>query len=79
MTTIEYKDAEFEYDESAFRKWSFIKRMSKASTDLERNVIASEYLFSDSDAVADRLNDDASEIIGLIAAIIEKAGEPAKN
>lgn len=79
MATIEYKGAEFEYDEHALEKWSFIRRMYKAGSDAERAIVAAENLLVDPDDAAERLDDSVEAMAGLISAIFAKMGDSGKN
>lgn len=79
MKTIEYKGMEFEYDDSVLAKWSFIRRMYRASADAERAIVAAEGLLPDVDGAAEKLGDSAEAMAGLVSAIFEDMAEPGKN
>ena len=79
MATIEYKGAEFEYDETALKKWSFIRSMYRATTDTERTIMAAEALLVDPDGAAEKLDDSAEDMANLVSAILADVSEAAKN
>lgn len=79
MATIEYKGAEFEYDEAALKKWSFIRSVYKAVTDTERTVLIADALLVDPDGAAEELDDSAEDMANLVSAILAKVNETAKN
>lgn len=80
MATITFEGHKFTYDEKALTKYSVMKAMTSFQSNPEGFFWALEQIFKGKDAEYAALLDDSTEkITELLAAIMEKVGEQAKN
>lgn len=80
MAKVKFEGKQYFYDETAIRRYSVVKKISRYNTDPAGFFDALDELFAGkADEYAEALGDDFEKMSELFAAIMQDQGEPVKN